>query len=153
MKTILIVALSLCAFFTPAQGQDYRAALGIRVGSANGLSAQLIGDGGLGAEALLVYRREGFRVVGMGKWYLPLGYASDCFLHLGLGGHAGYTGLIGDAAPARLVYGVDVMAGVEYVFPHSPVAFSIDLKPFWELRGTRSFSGNNIGATLRFLLD
>lgn len=155
MKTLWVVLLS-CLLLLSSEtvfGQNSGISLGIRLGSANGVSAQFLGDAGLGAEALAVYRREGFRLIGLGKWYLPLAFNNDSYLHFGAGGHAGYVGLIGDGQATRAVYGVDLMLGFEYVFPGEPIAFSLDFKPFWELNGVRSFSGNNAGATLRFILN
>lgn len=152
-KMLALFALSFL-FFLSSQAQPYRNAVGLRVGSANGVSwHQFFGRSQTGFETMLVYRRGGARVIGMLTHHLELGYQSDFFLYGGIGGHAGMTGIFEADSYNQQAYGVDFMIGVQYVFPYSPIAVSFDLKPMFELYGGTRFSGNNAGVSIRFLLD
>ena len=154
MKKFLPVFLffSFCLFFI-APAQDYSTGIGLRIGSANGLTVKQYVGYSTAVEGLLVYRRGGFRAIALVEQHFSLGRRTNTYLYVGAGGHYGYNHLIvGDLDPSR-AYGVDFIVGLEYVFPHSGISVSLDVKPMFELNGRTSFSGNNAGASLRFLLD
>jgi len=158
MSKVLATLITLACMFTllsTATAQPYEKSLGIRVGSANGLSyQQFFGRSHTGMETLLVYRRGGARVIGMFTQHIPLGgRSSDTYLYFGLGGHVGMNGFFFEEEYNKSVTGVDAMAGFMYSFYHSPISVSIDIKPMVELWGTRTISGNNAGFTLRYTLD
>ena len=107
----------------------------------------------MGSELMLVYRRGGLRSIGMISYQIPLGYRSSTSIYLGIGGHAGANGGLEAETPWQPVFGVDAMIGIQYEFPYSPWALSFDLKPMVELYRQRSFSGNNAGVSLRYLIQ
>lgn len=155
VPAILLTLACMFCLFSTASAQPYDRSLGIRVGSANGLSYhQFLGRSNTGMETLLVYRRGGARVIGMVTQHFPLGgRSSDTYLYIGAGAHAGMNGFFWNEEHNVPVAGLDAMIGFTYDFYHSPISVSIDLKPMVELWGTRKFSGNNAGFTLRYALD
>lgn len=154
LATLLTLACMFCLLST-ATAQPYDRSLGIRVGSANGISyQQFFGRSNSGMETLFVYRRGGARVIGMFTHHIPIGgRSSDTYFYFGIGGHVGMNGFFFEEKHNKSVAGVDAMAGFMYDFYHSPFSVSIDIKPMVELWGTRTLSGNNAGFTLRYALD
>ena len=149
IKFFFSLPLLVFCFISSLYAQPYHAAAGIRVGSANGFSyKQFIGES-TAVEALAVYRREGFRAIALFQQHLEV--ASNTYMFLGIGGHGGYTGLLGETqfSTPRPVWGVDAEFGFEYVFPYSPLSLGLSLKPMFELYKQRTFSGNNAGLSLR----
>lgn len=152
---ILFTLACMSSLLSTAIAQPFDRSLGIRVGSANGLSyQQFLGRSNTGFESLFVYRRGGARVIGMVTQHIPIGgRSSDTYFYFGLGGHVGMNGFFFEEKHNRSVAGIDAMAGFMYDFYHSPISVSIDIKPMIELWGTRTLSGNNAGFTLRYALD
>ncbi|TAE47416.1 MAG: hypothetical protein EAZ89_17990 [Bacteroidetes bacterium] len=152
MKYILATALSfvLC---TSLFAQEYRLAAGGRLGSANGFTLKYFAGEYTAIESIVAYRKEGIRVIALAEQHIPLGRRSQTSFFFGAGAHAGFTGLLQAEGVARPSYGADAIVGFEYVFDHSPVAVSVDIKPEIELHKGRVFSGNNAGLSLRFYLD
>jgi len=156
MKSLfaLVITLLLTSVSASLHAQPYDQSIGVRVGSANGVSYQkFLGRSHNALEAMLVYRRGGARLIGMMEHHIELGRRTDTYLYVGIGGHVGANGVLHTDEFNKTVYGVDFMAGLQYVFPYSPIAVSVDLKPMIELNGGMVFSGNNLGASLRITLD
>ena len=156
MKKSLTIFLFLSLFFFfsgSMKAQDYSTPLGLRVGSANGISIKQFVGYSTAIEGLVVYRRGGLRVIGLAEQHFSLGRRSNTSVFFGLGGHYGYNYLLeGDRGPLE-VYGVDFIAGLEYVFPHSDFIFAVDLKPMLELKNGTAISGNNAGVSLRYMIN
>ncbi|MDX1905955.1 MAG: hypothetical protein SF053_02910 [Bacteroidia bacterium] len=154
MKNKIASALFFCIFFavSVAVAQEYEGSVGVRIGSAQGISYKTCNRDGLGLEGVIAYRNEGIQAM---AWILQsreIG-RTDTWLYAGVGAHGGVRGFMTPDQAVRPVYGADVVVGIEYVFPHTPMALSMDLKPLVELAGGKPvFSGNNGGVTLRFLL-
>ncbi len=150
--TLRLSILSFLFFFSLpfAFSQDYDSALGIRLGSANGISVKSFVSSQTAVEGMIVYRRHGIRMIGLTMVQIPLGRNSGTSLYVGGGAHYGFNQLFNPEAYAHQVAGVDGIVGIEFAFPHSQMSLSFDLKPMYELLGSRGFSGNNAGVTLRF---
>lgn len=158
MSKVLAILISLVGFTffsVSASAQPYPGSIGLRAGSANGLSVQaFMGHSHSSVEGLLVYRRGGARVIGLLTQYVPLGgRGTDTYFYFGLGGHVGMNGFFHQSDYNRPVAGVDAIAGFMYQLPYAPLAIRVDLKPMVELWGTRTLSGNNAGITLSYILD
>ena len=150
--TLRFFILSFVLFFSAsfANGQEYDVALGIRAGSANGVSLTAFASEFGAIEGMAVYRRNGFRAVTLAEFHIPLGHNTGTSIYFGGGGHFGYNNLVVTERPAYQVAGIDVIAGIEFAFPHANMVLSLDVKPMYELINAPGFSGNNAGVTLRF---
>lgn len=153
--TRFLLLSALFSFFSISSltAQDYETAIGVRLGSANGISVKHFVNQSTAVEGLLVYRRNGFRVVGMAVGHIPLGRKTDTYLYLGAGGHVGYNNLLVTERAHYEVGGIDAMLGIEFGLPRLDASLAFDIKPMYELWGGKGFSGNNGGVTLRFWLD
>lgn len=152
-RFLLLSTLLSIFSFSSLQAQDYDTALGVRLGSANGISIKHFINQTTAVEGLLVYRRNGFRVIGMAVGHIPLGRKTDTYLYFGGGGHIGYNNLLITERTHYNVGGIDAMLGIEFGIPRHNASLAFDIKPMYELWGGKGFSGNNGGVSLRFWLD
>lgn len=144
--------LFVCSLST--QAQSYNTAFGVRVGSGSGVNVKSFFSRSAAVEGILLYRRGGLRTILLLEQHLNLGRHSHTALYFGAGGHYGYNGILIEDRFNKMVAGVDMVVGFEYTFPHSPVVFGVELKPMVELlEENPTFSGNNGGVFLRFVLD
>ncbi|MEO0470966.1 MAG: hypothetical protein AAF206_15170 [Bacteroidota bacterium] len=153
-KLLAIFSLTL-VFFLPSRthAQDYSSALGLRAGTAAGITfKQFISYQGA-IEFQAVYRRAGFRGVLLLAHHMSLGKKTNTYIFIGGGGHYGYNSVINSDNRAYRVAGVDGILGIEYEFPYAPLSVSLDWKPYYDLVGPKLFSGNNMGITARLLLN
>ena len=142
--------ISFCIFSNgKLHAQEYDRGIGIRLGTANGISYKQFVGSNTAIEGLFVYRRGGTRVTALVEQHLFLDRSSS--LYLGVGGHAGYNGWLLENAQSSPAWGLDAEIGFEYVFPYSPLSFGVHVKPMVELHKGTVFSGNNAGFTLRLL--
>ncbi len=151
---ILLLGAFLSFFsLTTLSAQDYDTSIGIRLGSANGISVKHFVNQATAVEGLLVYRRNGFRLVGMAVQHIPLGRKTDTYLYFGGGAHVGYNNLLVTERDSYEVGGIDALLGIEFGLPRLDASLAFDIKPMYELWGGKGFSGNNGGVTMRFWLD
>ena len=154
LPAILFTLACMVIFLPSLSAQPYQTSIGVRMGSANGLSfQQFLGRSNSAIEVLAVYRRGGPRTVALFSQHIPLGRNSDTYLLLGAGGHIGMNGLFHPEEFNKPVAGIDAQLGFMYSFYGSPFAISVELKPMVELWGTTAISGNNAGVTLRYTID
>ena len=120
-----IIALVACAvlFAGTAFSQNYKNAVGIRIGGYNaGRTYKHALNQGNAIEAMLWYNwNSGFSVSGLYEWSTQV-INPDFNLYYGAGLHIGmYTN--------AFALGIDGIVGLEYKIPSAPIAFSIDYKP------------------------
>ncbi|MEL6649311.1 MAG: hypothetical protein AAFQ87_00755 [Bacteroidota bacterium] len=152
-RLLLLSTLLSVLSLSSLKAQDYDTAIGIRLGSANGVSLKHFVNQSTAVEGMLVYRRNGFRLIGMAVGHVPLGRNTDTYLYFGGGGHVGYNNLLNAERSHYQVAGIDGMLGIEFGLPNHNASLAFDIKPMYELMGGRGFSGNNGGVTLRFWLN
>lgn len=152
MKIVRVLLLALLALgFSNLHAQEYDLAIGFRAGSANGLTLKQFISDQVALEGMVLYRKGGARATVLMEAHFPI--ADDLSIIFGGGGHVGFTSsTFTETRYTQFAAGVDLIAGLEYVFPRSPFAISFDLKPSLELISTPQISGNNAGVTLKYLL-
>jgi hypothetical protein len=144
-----VLLLVLAGTGIGVQGQPYWRSLGVRIGSAQGISWRQTARHGGAIEGLLTYQRGGLRVTGMGLALTQIG-RTDTWWYAGAGGHAGFTEAPLEARTYLPAYGLDVLLGIENVFPRQGISLSFDVKPMLEFRGGAHLSMNQAGATVRW---
>ena len=118
-----------------------------------GLTLKHHGSISLGFESMVMYRREGLRLVGLLEKHFSLGKGTDSYIYVGAGGHAGYNGFLNDEALTFPVAGVDFILGFEYIPRGGYFVFGVDVKPHFKALNGWVFSGNVAGANLRLMID
>ena len=138
MKKVIVSLILLNAITLGCSAQDNL--LGIRGGWYSGISFQHYLSEGEAVEGLFQFVRGGINLTGLYELHEPISGADGFGFYYGAGGHFGiyqeeqrlfgdyYTGSGG-------VFGIDGIAGVEYIFDQVPLQLSLDCKPALNIGG------------------
>lgn len=145
---LLILSMEFCL------AQDYRTAIGLRMGSSNGLTVKHFFNQGAAFEGLLTTRWDGFVITGL---YEFAGNAFDepnLGWYLGGGAHLGFRN---NRNPNRYyengsIFGLDFIIGLEYTFIDIPLNLALDWKPAINLVGHHGFWGDEFAISVRFAI-
>jgi hypothetical protein len=137
-------------FWTPMvwaqNGVGYDFAIGLRAGETTGLTLKKSIGNSSAIEGVLGFRHYGGSVTVLYEKYTPAFVAKGLNWYYGLGGHAGiynHHHLVYYKDPRKGWYkyyyyentftlGIDGILGLEYKIPNTPIAASLDIKPFLE---------------------
>ncbi len=155
MKTIRIIGLLFCAlaFNTNTNAQDldplnvnsstYSTAVGLRGGETSGLTIKHFMNDHMALEGILGVWNRGFNATLLVERYQTAFSVAGLNWYYGLGGHMsvltnGYIWYRNGRRYAvyendRMALGVDGIAGLEYKIPKTPLAVSLDVKPYVEI--------------------
>lgn len=144
-KVILLVAL--LAITTTTFAQDYKWAVGARIGGAtSGLAVKHKIAATTAIEGILsIPYDKGFVVTGLYEKVVPV-IADGFNFYYGGGAHIGSWG---DHDKFRL--GVDGVVGLEYKVPEIPFAFSVSYKPSLDIISDTQFHFEEFGLGIKFV--
>lgn len=157
MKKLFFVFAASLLFVVAANAQntDYKTAAGLRAGLSAGLTVKhFLSDKGA-IEGIVTSRWGGVNITGLYEIHNPAFDEPGLRWYYGLGGHLGFWD--GDKNPwfsdneTHSVLGVDMILGMEYTIPGSPVNLSLDWKPGFNLVGYSGFWGDEFALSLRFV--
>ncbi len=154
-KFLIILAFTTFVTFT-ASPQDYKSAIGMRLGYSNGLTFKHFLESDKAAEVLLTSRYEGFNITGLYQIHGSLLGINGLNWYYGFGGHFGSWH--GNAKfnhykdPDRnyRVLGVDGILGAEYNFGAIPFCVSLDYKPGFNITGGSYFWPDEFALSIRY---
>lgn len=147
MKKNLLL-LSIVMFFSYAsQAQEYKTAVGVRLGPnspaiAPGFTVKHFLTEKNALEGI-VGLNSGIGVCGLYEWYFPVTTVEHLQWFAGAGAYAAYrdkTSFIGGAG----------IVGVDYKFPDIPLNISIDWKPELNIIESVGFEASGVGFSARF---
>lgn len=128
-----IVAFPLFLGLLPLSAQsDYRGALGLRAGSAFGLSGKYFLQRDLALEGHFTSRRRGYELTALALKHQDIGWHRDFNWFYGGGAHVGFSEYIDTESGfdrTQTTVGIDGMIGVEYTFQPIPLNLALDFKP------------------------
>jgi hypothetical protein len=146
MKKLAIATLILTCFTLIAKksaAQDYKTALGVKFGGyENGFSVKHFIEPNTAIEGILGIRNHGAVLTGLYELHQQAFNVPLLKLYYGVGAHLGSVGrgtykrFGGDDEfynDNHLLLGADAVLGLEYKFPETPIAVSLDLNPRLEL--------------------
>ncbi len=167
MKSKIITIILVSFVCIQASTQEYKNAVGVRLGLTSGFTYQRQVDEFRGYKGMLSFRDGGLQITALLESYRPLylKFTDKMYYYTGLGAHIGYTlyqpqrGILTN--PLRYSYryghfspviGLDAIIGLEFRLDRAPLAFSLDAKPFFELFGQNIFrlSLFDIGLTIKY---
>ena len=167
MKSIIITIIVVGLVYVNGYTQDYKNAVGARLGLSSGFTYQRQVDQFRGYKGMLSFRDGGFQITALLESYRPLylKFTDKMYYYTGMGVHVGYTttqpqrGIL--ANPFRYtnrygkfapVIGMDAIIGLEIRLKRAPLAFNLDAKPFFELFGQNIFrlSVFDIGISIKY---
>ncbi len=153
-KNVLLLFFLLVSFSLSAQ--QYKSAIGVRGGVANGITyKQFISEKGA-LEGIASFRWRGFEFTGLYEHHYPVFDPEGFFFYWGAGGHIGfYNGdqvRWADDNLAYTVIGADGMIGLEYNFQDIPLNLSVDWKPAINFIGYTGFWPDGGGISARYII-
>jgi hypothetical protein len=162
MKTrnliICIFLLLLVAQFPASAQRDYSTAIGIRGAPAAGLTIKGFLGERAAVEGILSTRWEGFNVTILYEMHQTAFGTANWNFYYGIGGHLGFW----DDNPDHpwfdddadyVVLGVDGIIGLEYTFDAIPFNLSLDWKPAFNLVSYSGFWLDEVGLSVRFVIN
>lgn len=119
-------------------------ALGIRAVGTTGITYKHFSPKGNAFEAILGFGNNSFSITGLAEKYANPFDSDIIDLYYGFGGHAVFQSdsNLGvdrnrfDDADDAFGLGVDFILGLEMMIPETPLAISLDIKPFFEVATT-----------------
>lgn len=143
----MLFAGILTAFSLSLQAQDYKTAIGIRLGPnsaaiAPGLTVKHLMDEKHALEAIVGFK-DGIGVCVMYEWQHPIATVDHLQWFVGAGGYAAFRN-------STSYIGVAGIVGLDYKFPDIPINISIDWKPELNIIETIGFEATGVGFSARF---
>ena len=167
MKAIIVTIILVSIVYIHVQSQEYKNAIGARLGMSSGFTYQRQVDDFRGYKGMLSFRDGGLQLTALLESYRPLylKFTDKMYYYTGMGAHIGYTthqpqrGFLTN--PFRFSYkygkfapviGLDAIIGVEFRLDRAPLSFCLDAKPFFELFGQNIFrlSIFDIGFSMKY---
>ena len=147
MKKLVFILPLLIATTVYSQA-DYKTAIGLRAGETSGLTVKRFIGQSNAIEGILGTWGYGLSVTALFEKHVPAFNTSGFNWYYGAGGHASFE----NSYYGRYYYyrrnvlyvenyyanggfglGIDGIVGLEYKLNNAPIAFSADLKPFFEI--------------------
>ena len=147
MRKILLIAASLIMAIGSLSAQDYNFAVGMRAGFTTiGPSVKVKFDQKNAVE-IMSGLTNGVNFNVLYERHMPI-ISKGFNLYYGLGGNIGSWKKHGDK---DFTVGADVIVGLEYQVPKSPIVFSADYKPGLNFIGHTGVVWNDLGLSVRFV--
>ena len=157
-KLLLLISASfLLVCSASAQDNTYKTAAGIRAGLSAGLTIKHFTSERGALEGIVSSRWGGVNITGLYEIHDIAFDEPGLRWYYGFGGHIGFWD--GDRNPwfddneTHTVVGVDLILGMEYTIPGSPVNLSLDWKPAVNLIGDSGFLADEFAFSLRFAFN
>lgn len=142
MKSIITIGF-LAIGIMSANAQAYKTAVGLRLGTFQGLTVKHNLSEKVALEGLVFSRWGGFGVTGLFELHNDLN-AENLKWYYGAGGHVAIfsTNNISNAwvsnnTGSATIIGVDGILGLEYTLEGIPLNLSIDIKPIFNIIGSQ----------------
>lgn len=160
MRNALFTLLIITAFSLTAKAQDFKSAIGLRLGSPVSVSYKTFLNETAAAEAFVGFRNFG----GVGSW-INVGAAYQIHKDIGevenlqwyYGGGASVFLWSFDSAfidDSSVSFGLQGYLGLSYTLENTPLNFSVDWVPTFFLGGYGSGFGGGYGAlSVRYVLN
>ena len=157
LKSILFV-IALVLAGAVVQAQDYKTALGLRIGPSYGITVKHFIKSNGAIEGILQTRRGGFNLIGLYEFHGTAFQTRGLKYYIGGGAHIGnWNGRNGypwyrnkDDNSDFIALGVDGIIGLEYTIRDAPINFALDWKPAINLIEHSGFWGDELAFTIRF---
>jgi hypothetical protein len=154
MKKLLLITGIIAALSAATYGQDYKTAIGLRLGwPSNGITVKHFLNETNALEGILATSHNGFVITGLFENEHWTGEYPGLNWYWGFGAHIG----VWDSNPylddydGNGVIGADFVLGLEYTFDDIPLNLSLDLMPSINLIGYTGWGGINSGLSVRYI--
>ncbi len=155
MKRTILITTFLILAATGINAQEYSTGIGIRGGSAYGLTIKHFTGERSAFEGILTSRWRGFIITGLYEIHNIAFDVPGLNWYYGFGAHVGFwnNGYNPwfDNNNNNTVLGIDGILGLEYSFADVPFNISLDWKPALNLSGHSGFWGDNGALSVRYI--
>ncbi len=146
------------------QAQNYKTALGVRLGPDYGLTLKHFVGEKVALEVLATARalgpnlsargwgRPGFNFAALCEWNFPIGDVEGFRWLVGVGAHVGYWGSYFSSTD-YINTGPDAMIGLEYTFVKIPLTLQLDWKPSVNVFQQRHWRPYDFGLSARYVFS
>jgi hypothetical protein len=151
--TLFISALSISSSIA----QSYNNAIGLRVGSSNGLTFKHFVGQTDAVEIILGTRWRGFQVTGLYERHKTISGNEQFKFYYGAGAHIASWNdnkknpwFDKNDKNDNVVVGLDGILGIEYAFKEVPIVLSLDWKPEFNFYGYNGVWVGDAGLSVRY---
>lgn len=149
MRKIAVIATLLCTiatFSNNLRAQEYGNAIGIKLGTYNGITYKLFLNQETAIEAGFTFGNNTLGFTGSYQKFFPVKEVPHLNWFLGGGGHlifvSGHNYIWNDYDHNNnIALGVNGVAGVEYKFPNIPINIGAEVGPYINLANETMFNG------------
>ena len=143
LKKLLLAIVLIATFSSKLSAQEYDFAVGLRLGYEMGISARYFFMPNNAVEGIMSFSNSAFKLTALYQYQLPFLAVDNLDWYVGIGAH---IGSLNRSVQRRenldhgFLFGADLIAGIEYVFPTAPFSLSLDWKPSFSF--TSNFTNN-----------
>ncbi len=151
LQKLFFATFLMLVLATTAHAQQYKTAVGARLGYDNGLTLKHFFAPASAGEFILAASSNYFQLTGLYEYQQPVPGAPGLDWFVGLGAHLGGIHKHRDHYDNAFLLGADLIGGIEYVFPTAPFNVSLDWKPSFNF--TNSYNDywfNGFALSLRY---
>jgi hypothetical protein len=156
LKKLLIGIAFMYLITTSLEAQNYKTAIGGRIGFFNGFTIKHFIQNDKALEGLLSFRWNGFVITGLYEYQKPLKGVNNLDWFVGIGGHAGFWDgghyYWRDKRDSYSVIGMDLIGGLEYTFDEVPINIGLDWKPAFNFIGDDHVWFDGLALSIRFAI-
>ena len=157
LKYILLPLLFSVLAIGSVKAQSYENAIGLRGGSANGLTFKHFIGQTDALEFIVGSRWSGFQVTGLYERHKAISGNDQFKFYYGAGAHIGawnnnkrHPWFDDDDKNENVVVGLDGILGIEYAFKEVPICLSLDWKPEFNFFGYSGVWVGDGGLSIRY---
>ena len=158
MKRIFLLCLTACFILctqTETKAQTYKNALGVRLGSFNGLNFKTFLNSDRALDFNLAFRSNNrfkrFIFTGLYEIHDPINNAPGLQWYYGFGGSIGGYNYDDDRdGDGDVFLSVDGVLGLDYKFNGAPINLALDFRPRLEVTPNTDIDAGDVGLAIRF---
>jgi hypothetical protein len=148
--TILFIGLNSLVY-----SQQYVGSLGLRLGTPIGGVAKYFVSEWIAVEGIFASSWDGFSTTLLFEKHYLVKRRTPLFGYYGIGGHVGFwdgNAPWVDGNVKQMIYGVDVIVGMEYLMEEAPISVSVDWMPAIHINAVKKLYLTQIGVSVRYYL-
>jgi hypothetical protein len=157
IKLSLFAMAMLLFSASPLLAQNYNSGIGLRGGVSQGITYKTFVNDKAAFEGILHTRWQGVMLTGLYEIHKDIPNAKGLMWFYGFGAHLGVWDDRMDRRPpwananqSYTIIGADLIIGLDYLIPNSPVNLSLDYKPAFNLIGYSGIWADGVALSLRF---